>query len=310
MTGDKLALGAVAALAAVGLVRQRGSFKKAATAADMDRILLQAERDFIQLHRCVLDVYKERTDESLPPHERLSDAFAICVKSFQDYGYLKPGTRTPTQKGIRASRIKMLDDDAIAKQKEYQKLKIAARRSRARAKGSSARHHPRASVLERRLGSANKVSQKLLKGQLQQIRDSMEPVFSCETVFGTCREEAPSAGHCFMAALAVQDILGGEIKFGEVKLDGEPIAHYWNKVGEWEVDITGDQFRQPEVQIKKGTLRPSHATFERGRYEYLDQDFNKEPMAIYERFKGRLIKQLEKDDLCEYVDHLKKMEKS
>ena len=309
MTGNNLALGAVAALAALGLAKQRGSFKKTATTPNVDRILLQAERDFIQLHRCVLSVYKERTDTSLPPHERLSDAFAICVKSFQDYGYLKPGTRTPTLKGIRASKIKMLDDDAIAKQKEYQRLKVAARRSRARAKGSSARHHPRVSALERRLGSANKVSQKWLKGQLQQIRDAMEPVFSCETVFGTCREEAPSAGHCFMAALAVQDILGGKIMFGEVKFDGEPIAHYWNKVGDWEVDITGDQFRQPEVQLKKGKLRPSHATFERDRYEYLDQDFNKEPMAIYERFKGRLISQLEKDDLCEYVDHLKKMEK-
>jgi hypothetical protein len=296
MSGDKLAIGAVAALAALSTLRGRGSRKvsPSRTAADIDRILLQAERDFIQLHRCVLSVYKERTDESLPPHERLSDAFAICVKSFQDYGYLKPGSRTPTAKGKAASRKKMRDPDAIAKQKEYQKLKILARRSR----------------LEQKLGSANKLSKKWLKSELQKIRDSMEPVFSCDTVFGTCREEAPSAGHCFMAAMAVQDILGGQIKFGEVVLDGEPVAHYWNKIGGWEVDITGDQFRQPEVQLKKGKLRPSLGTFDRKRYEYLEQDFNKEPMKIYDRFRKKLIHEFEDNDLCEYVGHIKLMEKA
>ena len=61
--------------------------------------LLAEELDFIQLHRCVLAVYKENTSTSNPPHERLSQAFAICIKSLQSNGYLKPGTREPTAEG-------------------------------------------------------------------------------------------------------------------------------------------------------------------------------------------------------------------
>ena len=73
MTGQRLALAAVAALAAAGAARRRGSPKRSPETLPP---LLQAEQDYLQRHRCVLAVYKQKTDASLPPHERLDQAFA------------------------------------------------------------------------------------------------------------------------------------------------------------------------------------------------------------------------------------------
>lgn len=274
--------------------------------------LLEDELEFIQLHRCVLRVYEERTDPSAPAHVRLDQAFAICVGSLQRNGFLV-GKR-PTPAGLVASERKARDPDALEREREYQRVKVLARVSRraARQKQESA---PAAGAVERglRSGAANKagakVDQRWLKGQIQPIRDAMDKVFSCETVWGTCRAEAPSAGHCFMASMAVQDMLGGEIIFGKVKLNGEDVSHYWNRIGGWEVDVTGDQFREPEVQIKKGAIRPAIAEFDRERYEWLPQGFNKKPMKIYDRFRGRLAAELQKEGLKDPVKHLTHMEK-
>ena len=273
--------------------------------------LLSEDLDFIQLHRCVLSVYKENTSTSDPAHERLSKAFAICIRSLQNNGYLKPGTREPTAEGKRRSYFKALDPDAVDKQVEYRELLVFAKESRADSKQA------KTSALEgalrgRRTGAANRqggstVSKRELEQALQEIREAAEPVFSCSTVWGDCRPEAPSAGHCFMLSMAVQDMLGGDIVFGEVETEDGAVSHYWNRLAGWEFDLTGDQFQEPQVQIKKGELRPAIAVFDRDRYERLDQDFNKKPMQIYTRFCKRLIKELASKDLCDYVDQLKKL---
>jgi hypothetical protein len=303
MTGYRLTLAAVAALAAAGAARRRGSAKRSPETLPP---LLQAEQDYLQRHRCVLAVYKQKTDASLPPHERLDQAFALCTYSLQDLGFLRGNE--PTRDGVLAGRRKARDPGALKKQREYQRLKELARQSRRKARRGSPKRSALEANLQRR-GSANKKpSQKSLKASLQKIRDAMDPVFSCETVWGDCHADRPSAGHCFMAALAVQDMLGGTIQFGEVETPGGSTPHYWNKIGAWEMDITGDQFREPEVQIKRGELRPSLASFDRERYEWLTQDFNAEPMKIYDKFRTRLSRELEKADLCEYMAHLQQME--
>jgi hypothetical protein len=271
--------------------------------------LLAEELDFIQLHRCVLAVYKENTSTSSPPHERLSQAFAICIKSLQNNGYLKPGTREPTAEGKRRSYFKALEPDAVDKQVAYRELLVEAKESRADAKAE--RSALEGALRGARTGAANRatgMSRAELEAALQEIRQAAEPVFSCSTVWGDCRPEAPSAGHCFMLSMAVQDMLGGDIVFGEVETEDGPVSHYWNRLGAWEFDLTGDQFQEPQVQIKKGKLRPAIAVFDRGRYERLDQEFNKKPMQIYERFCKRLIKELAQKELCDYVDHLKRLE--
>lgn len=271
--------------------------------------LLREDLDYIQLHRCVLAVYKENTSTSKPAHERLSQAFAICIKSLQNNGYIKPGTREPTEEGRRRSYFKAVEPDAVQKQVEYRELLVEAKDSRARAKETSleAGLRGRTGAANRKGGSAG-MTKKELEDALQQIREAAEPVFSCSTVWGDCRPEAPSAGHCFMLSMAVQDMLGGQILFGEVETEDGSTSHYWNKLGPWEFDLTGDQFQEPRVQLRRGKIRPSIAVFDRDRYEVLDQEFNKQPMKIYRRFCKRLIKELDRQSLCEYVDHLKQME--
>jgi hypothetical protein len=338
-----LAIGAIAALAAASQLSKRR--RSGSPALSLEQILAAAEQakkaaprkartpkktpsrdtalhpllkdniDFIQLHRCVLAVYEKQTNESLPPHARLDQAFAICVASLQRNGYLVG--RKPTGAGVVRSGELARDADALDRERRYQELKVLAKQSRrvARQKRKTA---PKQSKTERELkrkrrGAANKASGKLtkkkLKAQIQGIRDAMEPVFSCDTVWGDCKDEAPSAGHCFMASMAVQDMLGGQILFGKVATEDGDISHYWNQIGDWQVDVTGDQFREPEIQIERGEIRESLSNFDRERYEWLSQDFNKEPMKIYERFRKRLSKELSKSDLCDIREHLLHMDK-
>lgn len=276
--------------------------------------LLRQSLNYLQMHRCVLRVYEEQTDESLEPHERLNQAFAICTSSLQKSGFLRG--REPTPAGLVRSREKAKDADALERERRYQELLVEAKVSRRRSREE--REAPAASGLERSLrsrrrGAANiRTSKKellQLKDQIQEIREAMNPVFSCETVWGDCRDEAPSAGHCFMASVAVQDMLGGEILFGFVPTPEGNISHYWNKIGDFEIDVTGDQFKEPEIQIEKGKIRESISSFGRKRYEWLAEEFNSEPMEIYDRFRKRLCKEMRNyDRLVPLIDHLMQME--
>jgi len=276
--------------------------------------MLRQSLDYLQMHRCVLRVYEEQTDKNLEPHERLSQAFALCTSSLQKSGFLRG--REPTPAGLVRSREKARDADALERERRYQELLVEAKVSRRRAR--EMREAPAASGLERSLrgrrrGAANRKISKQellqLRNKIQEIREAMNPVFSCETVWGDCRDEAPSAGHCFMASVAVQDMLGGEILFGQVSTPDGDISHYWNKIGEFEIDVTGDQFKEPDIQIKKGKIRESISSFGRNRYEWMTEDYNSEPMEIYDRFRKRLCKEMMNyERLIPLIDHLMQME--
>jgi len=66
----------------------------------------------------------------------------------------------------------------------------------------------------------------------------------------TCR----SRGQCYVTALLVEVMFGGEIIHG--KIDGE--SCYWNRVGNSEVDLTSDQYGgdgfHPVTRGQKTTL--------------------------------------------------------
>jgi hypothetical protein len=269
---------------------------------------LASELDRLQLHRCVLAV-AESGPSGLDADRQLSRAYAICTASLQRNGYLKRGSNEPTLKGRRRSIEMANDEDALAKEREYQAWLERARRARAarRRQGESAgQSKAEAWLQQRRRGAANRATpgctKRWVESELKKLRAAMDPVFSCETVFGTCTA-VPSAGHCFMAALAVQDILGGEILHAPV----DQVPHYWNKVGDWEVDITGDQFGQPRVQIKNGHLRnKDRDVFPRKRYAGLGK-INAKPTGIYRKFRKRLVKELNERGLHEYIEHLERM---
>jgi hypothetical protein len=269
---------------------------------------LASELDRLQLHRCVLAVV-ESGPAGLDADKQLSRAFAICTASLQRSGYLQPGTAQPTLKGRRRSIEMAREGDALTKEREYQSLLVDARRARAKRRGRGAGEPPsrlEVGLQRSRRGAANRAApgctRAWVMAELKKLRAAMEPVFSCETVFGTCTA-VPSAGHCFMAALAVQDILGGEILHGVVDL----VPHYWNRVGRWEVDLTGDQFGQAKVQIKEGHLRnKNRAVYPRKRYAGLGK-INAEPMKIYRKFRKRLVQELTEQGLPDYIGHLERM---
>jgi hypothetical protein len=59
----------------------------------------------------------------------------------------------------------------------------------------------------------------------------------------------PAWGHCDITALLINDILGGEIIVGEVRLDGVQHGfHWWNRLANGvEIDLTREQFRLGQV---------------------------------------------------------------
>jgi hypothetical protein len=58
----------------------------------------------------------------------------------------------------------------------------------------------------------------------------------------------PARGQCGVTALVLQDLLGGELIIAEVLFpDGtRQGVHYWNRVGEIEIDLTREQFTDGE----------------------------------------------------------------
>lgn len=91
--------------------------------------------------------------------------------------------------------------------------------------------------------------QSLLEG-VTQLRVSLEGAFSPDTAAPGFAGSPPSRGHCAAVALIVHDLYGGELLRTWVK--GE--EHWLNRVqvaaASYDVDLTGDQFGFPTVQIK------------------------------------------------------------
>ena len=258
-----------------------------------------------QLRRMALAISKDlkkkdrtegvkRTDR-----QRLSAGFAIAKANMNEYGYAVPGQMAFTEKGKMAALAKTLDPKAPMRQVEYQDAKAAARGWTPDMRKAWKLLAPTATAAQLR-GAANKdVCQMLLP-----LRQAMEAVFSCGTVYGTCRPKLPAAGHCFMSALAVQDIFGGHIIFGE----SDNIPHYWNVVGKKQIDITGDQFFHPPVQC--GPWEPSFYAvkhrYKRARHERPGSSSHP-AMKRYEVFRKKLAKELRKQGHAGWAKKLEVM---
>lgn len=140
---------------------------------------------------------------------------------------------------------------------------------------------------------------KTAEKRLRTLRRAMDKVFACDTAFGTCKDDRPSAGHCMLAAMVVQDLCGGRILAAQV--DGIP--HYWNRVttkggDPIEVDLTGDQFPgRAKVQVGCAPLYPEHeaSVFARDPGESLVPEVNEEILALHAMFVRRLAPFLGED---------------
>jgi len=87
------------------------------------------------------------------------------------------------------------------------------------------------------------------------LRDQVEKAFSRDTASSVSMGSGPSAGQCAATAAIVFNKFGGSLVSTNIKNE----SHWFNRiqVGDtlFDVDITGDQFGLPTIQISKaGTL--------------------------------------------------------
>ena len=244
-----------------------------------------------QLRRCVRRV----AGPSGSAEGDVSAAFAICTSSLQEKGYLQEGTNAPTLKGfLRSAELSAQAEHGEA-MAAYERMLARIRRhraARARATVRGAANREAEVPKLQDLYGAHEAPTSVREActRLQPLREALEEVFACDTAYGDCRPDHPSAGHCFLASMMVQDLFGGEIVQGEVNR----IPHYWVRVNGIDVDITGDQFDKPKVQAKKGALYRGGAVFERKPQERLTQSGNRKVMKLYDRLRKRVLPVLRK----------------
>ncbi|MFE2054550.1 hypothetical protein ACFQ6U_22240 [Streptomyces sp. NPDC056465] len=82
----------------------------------------------------------------------------------------------------------------------------------------------------------------------------------------------PARDQCGVTALVVNDLLGGDLIRGEVRVDGERVDHHWwNRLGMGvEIDLTREQFGAHEI-VSGGVVveRPPEIVRLREEYELL-----------------------------------------
>lgn len=80
----------------------------------------------------------------------------------------------------------------------------------------------------------------------------------------------PSRGQCGVTALVLNDLFGGELVLGEVRVAGERTGvHWWNRFGAGvEVDLTRDQFRPDEEIVGARVIQRPDEPPKRCREEY------------------------------------------
>ena len=237
-----------------------------------------------QLRRCVRSVARKRGGS----REAVSAGFAICTASLRDKGYLTASGRAPTFKGfLRSLDLAQQAEHAAAMDAYAQMLaRIKVHRRQRKAKQGAANRKPDVPTFADWMGKEE--APKTVKEactRLQPLRHALEDVFACDTAYGDCKPNHPSAGHCFLASMMVQDLLGGDIVTGQIGL----IPHYWVRVNGIDVDITGDQFDKPKVQAKRGVLYRGGSVFQRAPRERLTQKGNAKVMKLYDRLRKRVL---------------------
>lgn len=84
------------------------------------------------------------------------------------------------------------------------------------------------------------------------------------------RPDNPARGQCGVTALVLNDLFGGDLVLGEVRVAGNRTGvHYWNRFGTGlEVDLTREQFRQDEKVVGAQVVQRPAGPPKRCREEY------------------------------------------
>lgn len=120
-----------------------------------------------------------------------------------------------------------------------------------------------------------------LQVKLSTLRTRLEKFFSDDTAARGFRRTIPSEGHCAAVALIAHELMGGDLVSATVF--GE--SHWFNRLkGDQDlvdIDITGDQFGLPTVQIAhEGRLYPGTRIRSRGE---LHQETIERALILAER---------------------------
>lgn len=99
---------------------------------------------------------------------------------------------------------------------------------------------------------------RLLLENANRLRSALDGGFSSDTALPGTEWSVPSGGQCAAVSLIVNKIFSGELV--STAINGE--SHWFNRitVGDtlFDVDITGDQYGFPAIQIKRaGVLYPN-----------------------------------------------------
>ena len=76
---------------------------------------------------------------------------------------------------------------------------------------------------------------------LHEVREVLKKCWKKDTAHPASLEDGrscPSRGQCYVTAILIRDLFGGEIMTGMV---GEE-RHYWNRINDIEIDFTSDQY--------------------------------------------------------------------
>lgn len=102
------------------------------------------------------------------------------------------------------------------------------------------------------MSAVKKPSAICLSNQTQELYDLFVTLWSQETSYLPSEWSAacPARGQCVPTALIIHDYFQGEIKAGRVLLvDGKHESHYWNQIGDIELDLTLLQYSDRAIAI-------------------------------------------------------------
>jgi len=115
-----------------------------------------------------------------------------------------------------------------------------------------------------------KINVDRLRTDLLNLRARLEKGFLPDTAWNGLQSDVPSTGHCAAAAAIVWETLGGSLVSAIVN----DISHWFNRVQVdnqfLDLDLTGDQFGYPAVQIRPAEELYPH-TRERSPSELNDE---------------------------------------
>lgn len=106
------------------------------------------------------------------------------------------------------------------------------------------------------------------------VRDLLKKCWSKVTAYPPSLKsgkQCPSRGQCFITALLIRKLYGGNILFG--KINGE--KHYWNIINGVEIDFTSDQYGGDGYHpiLRKGTISKAKGRLNK-RYKQLVKTWN------------------------------------